>query len=308
MTDSDSLRDHPVWQCGPHRLQAGTTPLLMGILNVTPDSFSDGGQFHEFGSAIEQGILLAEEGADIIDVGGESTRPGATPVGEEEELRRVIPVIEHLAKQVRVPISIDTMKSRVAREALAAGANIVNDVSGGTADEELIGVCAETGCGVCVMHMQGTPRTMQINPHYDDVVGEVVAELKRRMQRFIDAGVGPDRICLDPGIGFGKTSSHNVELLRNLDRLRALGHPVLIGHSRKRFLKTLVGREIDERLMGTVGVSIALAMRGVDVLRVHDVRRVSDALRAWSALVTDVWSDHHEGSNDPGDGDSQASS
>lgn len=275
-----------VWRCAGHDVKADCGPLLMGIVNVTPDSFSDGGQFVAVDAAVKQAISLTECGADILDIGGESTRPGATPVGEREELERVVPVIAALKTRVTVPISVDTTKAAVARAAIEAGAAIVNDISGLTFDREMVSVVADSDAGVCVMHIKGTPQTMQDDPVYDDVVAEVCDFLAQRIGVLEAAGVGRERICVDPGIGFGKTALHNLELLRSIDRLHELGCPVLIGHSRKRFLKHVLGREVEERLAGTVGVSIALAERGVDVLRVHDVQAVSDAITAWRAVVS----------------------
>ncbi|MCA9056505.1 MAG: dihydropteroate synthase, partial [Planctomycetaceae bacterium] len=250
----------------------------MGILNVTPDSFSDGGQFGDIGAAVEHARQLVADGADLIDVGGESTRPGAPPVPVAEELRRVIPVVARLAGELSTPISIDTMKGQVAREAVAAGASIVNDVSAGLFDPDLLNVCAGTDCGLILMHMQGSPQTMQANPQYDDVLGEVRDFLRKRMAACESLGIARERIVLDPGIGFGKTADHNIELLSHVAELRNEGRPVLMGHSRKRFLYKLLGRETDERLAGTIGVSIALWLQGADILRVHDVAAVRDAL------------------------------
>jgi dihydropteroate synthase len=256
----------------------------MGIVNVTPDSFSDGGSFIDADRAVEHALQLVEQGADILDVGGESTRPGATPVSADDELRRVIPVIQRLAPQVRVPIPIDTMKARVAQESLQAGATIVNDVSGLEADTHMLDVVAASDCGVIIMHMRGMPQTMQDDPQYDDVVVDVRDYLLGRLAILQAAGVAVERVVLDPGIGFGKTAEHNLSLLTNITALHQLGRPVLIGHSRKRFLKKLLGREVEERLAGTIGVSIALAPQGVELLRVHEPQPVRDALLAWSAV------------------------
>ncbi|MFV0444600.1 MAG: dihydropteroate synthase [Planctomycetaceae bacterium] len=274
---------NPVWRWRSEVWRPSLLPRLMGILNVTPDSFSDGGCFDNVPAAVSQGLQLAADGADLLDIGGESTRPGAEAVTADNELKRVIPVIEQLAAQIRIPISIDTMKGQVAREALAAGASIVNDVSAGTFDPELLDVCADTDCGVILMHMQGTPRTMQTAPHYQDVVAEVTDYLVARLNVCEQRGVARERVAFDPGIGFGKNAEHNVSLLTHIAELRAAGRPVLIGHSRKRYLYKLLGRETDERLAGTIGVSISLAMQGADLLRVHDVRAVRDALRTWQA-------------------------
>ena len=258
----------------------------MGIVNVTPDSFSDGGKFLDPSAAIAHGLQLVADGADILDIGGESTRPGAEPVSEREELRRVIPVIEALAQQVFIPLSIDTMKARVAREALRAGASVVNDVSGLLADPQMESVCAATDCGLIVMHMQGSPQTMQLTPSYLDVVAEVRGFFEARLRDLTAAGIAAERIMFDPGIGFGKTAEHNLELLSHLAQLRVGDRPLLVGHSRKRFLKRLVGREVDERSSGTLGVALALAAQGVDLIRVHDVALLRDALVAWHAVMS----------------------
>jgi dihydropteroate synthase len=259
---------------------------LMGIVNVTPDSFSDGGNYLDAARAVEHALSLAEQGAEVLDIGGESTRPEADPVSLEQELNRVIPVIESLREQTNVPISIDTTKAEVARQALAAGADIVNDISGLTFDAEMISVCAQSDCGIIVMHIQGTPRTMQDNPTYNDVVSEVRSFLAERVAAMSAAGIDRERIMLDPGIGFGKTAGHNLELLRNLSTLRSLRRPLLIGHSRKRFLGKILGRPIDERTAGTIGVSAALLLLGADLIRVHDVAAVRDALTAFRTLLT----------------------
>ena len=256
----------------------------MGILNVTPDSFSDGGRTFQTRAAVDWGLQLVDQGADILDVGGESTRPGAAPVPLDEELRRVLPVVEQLAHQTDVPISIDTTKAEVARRAIEAGASIVNDVSGLRFDEQMAAVCAESGVGVVCMHMKGTPQTMQIDPRYDDVVAEISDYFEERLAALQQRGIPPERVVVDPGIGFGKTAEHNLTILKNVARFRESGRPVLIGHSRKRFLKALLGRPVDARTAATIGVAIALAGQGVDILRVHDVRAVRDALLAWEAI------------------------
>jgi dihydropteroate synthase len=263
-------------------------PRLMGIVNVTPDSFSDGGDYLDVDAAVEHALQLVEDGADILDIGGESTRPGAALVPADEELKRVIPVIERLSGSVSLPISIDTSKAAVARAALDAGAAVVNDISGLTFDPLMIDTCAASDCGVVCMHIQGDPRTMQLNPHYDDVVQEVREHLARRLDDLERRGINRERVVIDPGIGFGKTAEHNLELLSNIAALRSLGRPVLIGHSRKSFLKKLLGRPIDERLSGTIGVAIAVAAQSADILRVHDVAAVRDALTAWKAIMRRV--------------------
>jgi dihydropteroate synthase len=273
------------WILRRHNLTRSRLPLLMGILNVTPDSFSDGGRYDLPELAVEQASLLQEQGASILDIGGESTRPGADPVTLDEELRRTIPVIQRLARELTVPISIDTTKAEVARQALDAGAQIVNDISGLTFDPQMLDVCREYDAGICLMHIQGTPQTMQLNPAYGNVVQEVTEFLQQQVDRCLMAGILPERICVDPGIGFGKTADHNLELLRAVPKLQqAIQRPVLIGHSRKRFLSKILGRPVEERLAGTIGVSIALAAAGVDILRIHDVQPVRDALVAWQVL------------------------
>ena len=278
------MTDEHRWTFGTFDRALGRFPLLMGIVNVTPDSFSDGGRFESVDAAVRHAEGLVEDGADILDVGGESTRPGAEPVAADQEVQRVVPVIERLSGRVAVPISIDTTKTEVARRAIDAGASIVNDISGLTFDAAMPELCAREDVGVVCMHIKGTPQTMQDDLHYHDVVSEVCEHLKNRVDDLQQCGIDRDRIVVDPGIGFGKTAKHNLDLLRNVDRLRRLGRPVLIGHSRKRFLGRVTGRKIDERVAGTIGVSIALAARSTDIMRVHDVRAVRDALRAWQAL------------------------
>lgn len=260
----------------------------MGILNVTPDSFSDGGEVTDRDAAVKKGLRLIEQGADILDIGGESTRPGSDPVPLEEELRRVVPVVEQLANQTDVPISVDTTKAEVARQSLAAGAAIINDISGLTFDPEMIPLAAQTGAGVICMHIQGTPQTMQDNPTYDDVVDDLKNWFHERLQELLSAGIEPGRIVLDPGIGFGKTAEHNLQILSHIREFQDLGYPILIGHSRKRFLSKLLGRDVEERLAGTVGVSIALASQAVEIIRLHDVEANRDAISAWKAVTSRV--------------------
>ncbi|MFO1007481.1 MAG: dihydropteroate synthase [Planctomycetaceae bacterium] len=279
-------REASLWRFGSESWLPGPLPRIMGIVNVTPDSFSDGGRYLETAAAVRQGQQLVADGAAVLDIGGESTRPGADPVPEEEELRRVIPVITALASSVKVPLSIDTMKARVAREALQAGASIVNDVSGLLADPLMESVCVASNCGVIVMHMNGTPQTMQLNPHYSDVVAEVRSFFESRLRDLVAAGIASERIMFDPGIGFGKTAEHNLQLLSHVNQLRVGHRPLLIGHSRKRFLKRLLGREVDERSSGTLGVALALAAQGVDLIRVHDVASLRDTFVAWRAVMT----------------------
>jgi dihydropteroate synthase len=261
-------------------------PLVMGIVNVTPDSFSDGGLFLEADAAVEHGAMLAAEGADVLDVGGESTRPGAAPVPEEEELRRVLPVVERLAAAGR-RVSIDTTKLGVARAALDAGATLVNDVTAFRAAPGLAGLVAERRAGCCLMHMLGEPRTMQLDPRYDDVVSDVKAFLEERLAFALGEGIPEEDVWLDPGIGFGKTVEHNLELLRRLDEIVAIGRPVVVGTSRKSFLGRLTGgRPEGERLPGTIATNVIALERGASVFRVHDVAPVVDALAVAAATVT----------------------
>ncbi len=253
----------------------------MGIINVTPDSFSDGGRFLDVEAAVVHAQELVAAGADLLDVGGESTRPGAAAVPEDVEMARVIPVVRRLADEVEVPISIDTRKAGVAEAAVDAGAEIINDVSGLEADPRMVGVVAASGAGVCVMHMQGVPETMQQDPTYADVVADVHRYLRERRDMLEAAGISRERICLDPGIGFGKTYDHNLALLSSCHALHALGCPVLVGHSRKSFLGTMIGDASADRTPAGIGVALALAVQGVQVLRVHDVRPVREALLAF---------------------------
>ncbi len=265
----------------------------MGIVNVTPDSFSDGGETYSTDSAIQRGLGQVEAGADIIDVGGESSRPGCDPVSLRDELERVIPVIEALAKDVRIPISIDTYKSEVARQAIAAGASIINDISAGTFDTEMPSVAAKQGVGVVLMHIKGTPRNMQINPFYNDVVQEIREYLINAKSRFLDSGLSKNHILVDPGIGFGKNLAHNLEIIRNLRIFENIGSGIVYGPSRKSFIGALTGRAIEERLAGTIGSVVAGAFLGADIVRVHDVRQAVDALRVADALKSSEYEMKH---------------
>jgi dihydropteroate synthase len=255
----------------------------MGIVNVTPDSFSDGGRFLGIGAAIDHALQLVADGADLLDIGGESTRPYAEPVPVDEEVRRVLPVLERLAAQVSIPISIDTSKAPVAIAAIDAGAEIINDVTALTGDAAMIDLAVETGVGVCAMHMQGTPQTMQDHPTYMDVIAEVRDYLQERRDALLKAGVQHESICLDPGIGFGKTHEHNITLMRHCREFHTLGCPLLVGHSRKGFLGKLIGDKDADRTNANVGAAIALAVQGVQIVRVHDIRPVHDALIAFEA-------------------------
>lgn len=272
-----------VWRLRTRALRLPRRPRLMGIVNVTPDSFSDGGRYADPQAAVDRALQLIDEGADLIDIGGESTRPYSEPVGLAEELRRTLPVIEALAAQTRVPISIDTSKADVAREALAAGAEIINDVTALTGDARMLDVALESGAGICAMHMRGTPQTMQDDPRYDDVVRDVGRYLARRRDALVAAGIEPARIALDPGIGFGKTHAHNLALLAGCQRYHELGCPLLVGHSRKGVIAHVLGDKQADRTLGTVGVALALASRGVQILRVHDIRPLDEALRLYEA-------------------------
>jgi dihydropteroate synthase len=255
----------------------------MGILNVTPDSFSDGGKHGDVQSAVDAAMRMEDAGAGIIDIGGESTRPYSQPITAAEELKRVIPVIERLAKRLTIPISIDTSKAVVAEAATAAGAEIINDVTGLTGDPEMVRVALVSQAGVCVMHMQGTPQTMQDAPQYDSVVAEINSYLRQRLEACIAAGIDAARICLDPGIGFGKTHQHNLELLRGVRTFLHLNRPILIGHSRKGFVGKCIGDSEADRMAGTLGVSLAMALAGVQLLRVHDVVQTVHALKLFAA-------------------------
>jgi dihydropteroate synthase len=272
----------PILRCGRFKIRLNR-PRIMGILNVTPDSFSDGNRFATPRLAAEHGVRLVAEGADLLDVGGESTRPGAMPVGVDEEMHRVLPVVEMLSHLVDVPISVDTSKPKVMAAAVAAGACMVNDVRALQAPEALE-VVAALEVAVCLMHMQGTPATMQDAPHYDDVVLEVVGFLRERVAACVAAGIDADRIALDPGIGFGKTIDHNLALLRAIPELAALGRPVLIGVSRKGLIGALTGRSIAERTPGSVTAAVLAAQRGARIVRVHDVAATRDALAVLAAF------------------------
>ena len=264
-----------------------TRPMVMGVLNVTPDSFSDGGEFSDVETAVAHARQMAAAGADIIDVGGESTRPGAAPVSVEEELERVIPVVERLsARQKSRPplISVDTTKAVVAERALEAGARIVNDISALRCDRRMAGVVGEHGAGVVLMHMQGTPQTMQENPRYAEVLGEVLGFLRARIAFALDRGIGREQIAIDPGIGFGKTVEHNLELLAHLDELRTLGCAVLLGTSRKSFIGQVLNRPPHERLWGTVATVAWAIAQGANVVRVHDVAEAADVVRMVEAI------------------------
>jgi dihydropteroate synthase len=275
-----------IWQIGDRAIDLLQHSIIMGVLNVTPDSFSDGGQFFTLEKAIEQGVRMAAEGAQIIDVGGESTRPGAEPLSAEEELARVLPVIAMLSRKVPAFISIDTTKASVAREALEAGASIINDISGGRADPEMMKLAAEKKAAFIIMHMQGRPRTMQENPHYADVVTEVADFFRQQYASALECGIDSMAIAFDPGIGFGKTVEHNLKLLAHLPRLRVHPRPIVVGVSRKSSLGKMIGSaEMSDRLAPTIAFTALLRERGANVLRVHDVRENAAALRVTESLL-----------------------
>jgi len=275
-----------LWRIAGRTVDLSQHALVMGVLNVTPDSFSDGGEFLAAEKAIEHGVGMAAEGAQIIDVGGESTRPGAVPVSAEAELERVLPVIEGLRKRVSALISIDTQKAAVARGALEAGASIINDVTGGRADPEMMKLAAEKKAALVIMHMQGTPQTMQENPRYDDVVSEVADFFRQQYARALECGIDSMAIAFDPGIGFGKTVEHNLELLANLPRLRVQDRPIVVGVSRKSSLGKMIGSaEMSDRLAPTIAFTALLRERGANVLRVHDVKENVAALRVTERLL-----------------------
>ena len=264
----------------------GTRTLIMGILNVTPDSFSDAGRFFDRRSAVEYALEMADNGADIIDVGGESTRPGSEAVSPEEEAQRVVPVIRELSRVVDVPISVDTYKASVAEAALDSGALIINDISAATFDPEMPSVIAKRQCPTILMHIKGTPRDMQKNPTYEDVVGEVREFLARRVNALVEAGADEDVLMIDPGIGFGKTVEHNLELLRRLEELKAVGRPIVVGTSRKSVIGKVLGDlPVEDRLEGTAATVALAVARGADIVRVHDVKEMARVARMSDAIV-----------------------
>jgi dihydropteroate synthase len=279
--ESASALPAPAFRCGPYTFGL-TRPLVMGILNVTPDSFSDGGRFFDRGRALARAAQMRDEGADLIDIGGESSRPGAAPVTESEELDRVLPLVEALAG-AGYPLAVDTRKPAVMRATAAAGAAMINDI-GALSAPGAIEACAQSGVGVCLMHMQREPQTMQAAPHYDDVVAEVRAFLEARTRACLAAGIARECIAIDPGFGFGKTLAHNLHLLRSLGTLAATGFPVIAGLSRKSSLGAITGRSVDERMPASVAAALAAVARGAAIVRVHDVRETVDAMRVWHAV------------------------
>lgn len=279
-------RNEYIWKTSRRKLSLGNKTLIMGILNVTPDSFSDGGLFYSQQKAVEHGLQMAAEGADIIDIGGESTRPGAGSVMAGVELKRVLPVIESLVKQVKIPISIDTKKAQVARQTIAAGAEIVNDISALNGDKKMAKTIKETGAAVVLMHMRGTPQNMQKgNLVYADIMGEIVDYLKKSSQTAVKAGIEKDCLIIDPGIGFGKTPKDNYKIIKNLSELKGLGMPVMVGTSRKSFIGKLTGGEPRQRLEGTAATVAAAIMNGCHIVRVHDVAAMKKVAAITDAIV-----------------------
>jgi dihydropteroate synthase len=274
------------WHLPDRILSFGRRPLVMGIVNVTPDSFSDGGRFASTESAVAHALQLVRQGADLLDIGGESTRPGSAPVEEAEELRRVLPVVQELARRVPVPLSVDTSKAEVARQCLAAGAHIINDVTALTGDPAMPEVVRASKAGVVLMHMQGTPATMQRDPCYENVVADVGRFLEERLHVLTSLGIAPERMALDPGIGFGKMLQHNLELIARLAELRKLGRPVCLGVSRKGFLGRLLNRPVEERLIGSLAaLAFPVVHEAVHIVRVHDVPATCEALTLWEAVA-----------------------
>lgn len=267
-----------------HTFQLGKRTLIMGVLNVTPDSFYDGGRYNNLTEAVKRALQMVEEGADIIDIGGESSRPGANPVEEKDELKKVIPVIKKLAPRIKVPISIDTYKAGVAKKAIDVGASMVNDISALRMDEKMANIVRSSAVPVCLMHMQGTPRNMQRNPRYKDVVTEIFAFLRERIDFCEQASINIEKTIVDPGIGFGKTVLHNLQILRNLDQFKSLGRPIMIGVSRKSFIGKVLQLEPEERLEGSLASAIWCIYKGASILRVHDVKATKRAVKMVEAI------------------------
>lgn len=273
-----------IWRAGDRAWEFPRSPLIMGIVNVTPDSFSDGGQHANPEAAVAHALSLAAEGADILDIGGESTRPGAPAVSESEELARVIPVIEQLAKQTEAALSIDTQKPAVAEAAISAGAVIINDIAANRTEAQMWKIVAAARAGYVAMHMQGTPQTMQDAPEYTEVVAEVRAFFEERLERFTKAGLNAEQVMFDPGIGFGKTVEHNLALLTGLERFTNMKRPLLVGASRKSFIGRLTEAAVEDRLAGSLACACRAAEAGAAVLRVHDVKETNQALQTWNAI------------------------
>jgi dihydropteroate synthase len=272
-------------RCRGGDLQLGERTLVMGVLNVTPDSFSDGGLFFEPAKAIEHGLLMAEQGADIIDVGGESSRPGADAVPLDEELRRVIPVIAGLASRLEIPISVDTSKAQVAEQAIEAGAQMINDISGLRFDPQMPAVAARFDTPLIIMHIKGNPKTMQQAPHYDNVMGEIIASLREEMERAEQHGVDPHQVIVDPGIGFGKRAQDNLSILNRLDELAVLERPILIGTSRKSFIGAVLNQAVDQRVIGTLATVAVSVLKGAHIVRVHDVSAIKQTAAMVDAII-----------------------
>lgn len=273
-----------VWKAGNHTLEFSSGPAIMGIVNVTPDSFSDGGKFYTPADAVEQALRLEDQGASILDIGGESSRPYSEPVAADEELRRVVPVLESLLPRVSAAVSIDTSKASVAQAATQLGVHIINDVTGLEGDPAMLDVAKNCDAGLCIMHMKGTPAMMQDSPEYADVVGEIGDYLAARLDALTQNGIDKQRICLDPGIGFGKSHEHNLELVRRCEELHYLSRPLLVGHSRKGFIAKIIGDKQAERTSGSVSISLALARKGIQIIRVHDVAETCRAIACQSAV------------------------
>ena len=282
---NNSKGEQMIWQCGKYKLDVSHKPLVMGILNITPDSFSDGGRYLDYKAAVERGLRLAEEGADIIDIGGESTRPGAQKVSLDQELQRVLPVIEQLASKLKLPVSIDTYKSQVAKAALEAGASIVNDISGLNFDPEMALTVSSAKAGLVLMHIKGTPEDMQTDPRYDDLLAEVGSYLKASIKMAAEAGIMHEAIAIDPGIGFGKTVEHNLSLIKNLECFARFNCPLVAGASRKSFIGKL-NNDIpaDQRLPGSLAAALLAVQNGASVIRCHDVRETGQALKMYQAI------------------------
>ena len=280
----NTVQRHLIWKCRDRTVELGASTLVMGILNVTPDSFSDGGRFSRADQAVEQALRMVEAGASIIDIGGESTRPGAAPVSTEEELARVIPVIRALAGRIDRLISVDTRKAAVAEQALGLGAHIINDVSALTHDPAMAAVAQKFGAGIVLMHMKGEPGTMQKDPRYEQVVTDVVEFLASRIRDLVARGLARETMAVDPGIGFGKTLEHNLELIARLEKLAELGRPIVMGLSRKSFLGKITGREVHDRLAGSLAAAAYAVTRGANIIRVHDVKESCDVVRVVDML------------------------
>lgn len=271
-------------KCPGTTLDFSRGPLIMGILNITPDSFFDGGKYLCKDDAIKHGLQLVEDGADIIDIGGESTRPGSEPVSEKEELERVLPVVKELSKRISIPISIDTYKSRVAREAIDAGAQIINDISGMRFDEKMVQVVVERDVPVVIMHIKGTPRDMQKEPYYEDVIQEILDYFNERINFAIRSGISENKIIIDPGIGFGKRLEDNINILRNLSAFKIFGRPILVGVSRKSFIGKILDLSVEERLEGTISATIHALSSGAQIIRVHDVKEMKRCIKIFNEI------------------------